>query len=99
MNKLLVVVDQRLLTDMNNLIGDVTLTFKRLSDEWPPLEKYVLVSRYDGLYFLIACLEIWNEGTQDECLLWSEHSSSYKFDDLDQWPTWAHLPFKEGYDD
>lgn len=76
------------------LTGNVTLEFKQLSKEKPPLYEYVLVACHDGQYFVIAWLKTWDEGTPDEHQSWDEYGTERQHG-LDEWPTWARLPLKE----
>jgi len=81
------------------ILGNITLTFKKLEDEEPPQYKYVLVARHDGNYFVIACFEEWGkEGWDDHGFCWSEYGSDQLYDNLDKWPTWAELPFEDTED-
>lgn len=76
------------------LVGNVTLTFKQLSEEKPPDDEYVLIANRDGQFFVIASLMTWDEDTPDEHQTWDEYGTERQID-LDDWPTWAQLPFKE----
>jgi len=78
----------------DDLIGNVTLTFKQLSEEKPPFGKSVLIASRGSRDFLIASLHIW---PGDRHPHWYICGTDYTIEDEDMisWPTWAYLPFNE----